>query len=356
MGSSLQTGTLHPQLTVGLPGPLTSLPKAAREQCRASILVHLPPSLFYDPYTSYAIRRDPRIANVQILGHTELERPVGWSLSSPPPSSSVRTSAGARSWWERDYDSDEAGGTFPDDDEGLAGLVGGLLKNEVQQREGRRAEAAGLGARGNRGTGRIEDLKHEHTTVVLDLDTSALGRASGGATETIDVPLHVRYMPPSSTTSPSLVVGLERVATRMLSPAVSKWLNSAVAHIPWLSSSGPGVDTSERIDSSRTTVNEEDEGLYYRQALHPPEIVLDCPDQVDARSLKGWYPVAPDLELDLPIGDTQVAPFVQFFTVLCVFLLSGWVLSSTFRYTDKVDRHEAHQASTREKSVLGKRQ
>ncbi|WFC95366.1 hypothetical protein MBRA1_002014 [Malassezia brasiliensis] len=65
-----------PRLAVTVPGEI-----AHAEQCTVYVAAPLSPDVFFDPYTARMERTEP-VSDVQLLGHLELEKPVGWATDA----------------------------------------------------------------------------------------------------------------------------------------------------------------------------------------------------------------------------------------------------------------------------------
>jgi len=92
-----QLGSYTPKLVVRVPRA-----SVHHKRCRPFVFVPLSPSVYFDPYTA-RVEGFGVTAHAQLLGHTELEKPIGWSTSG---AFEVELDhAERRGWWEQDTES-----------------------------------------------------------------------------------------------------------------------------------------------------------------------------------------------------------------------------------------------------------
>lgn len=162
--------SFHPTLSLSLPSTLllTTL------QCKPSILVHLPPGIFYDPYTAgnAQSRGGKRGYEVQYLHSgtvVELEGAVGFSERRKGGTGRKEE----EQWWETNHLLEKTRGEEEGeggDDEGMQGLLEAVLREKVA----------------------------ELSSLLIELNVDKLRSQDGF---TLNLPLHLRYHPPSNLVS-----------------------------------------------------------------------------------------------------------------------------------------------------------
>ncbi|SJX66545.1 uncharacterized protein SRS1_16774 [Sporisorium reilianum f. sp. reilianum] len=186
--------SFHPTLALTLS---PAIPPSVSKECSANLLLHLPSGVFYDPYTAsndvIGVKAGrARRGTVLMEGKAELEAAVGWMARAKGAKGE------RRQWWERAGEEAEAEGLD------MQGILAAALRRKAE-------EVAGVGEavkvsldKGSRvqvrpptgaKQGKAED-KRERSSVVVPIQIDDLLNANGAFS--LDVPLHVRYHPPTS--------------------------------------------------------------------------------------------------------------------------------------------------------------
>ncbi|KAN0062403.1 hypothetical protein ACQY0O_005286 [Thecaphora frezii] len=265
MQTALQHDTLHPTLTIALP---SMSQHALDPRCVPSLLVHLPPALFFDPFTSSSLKRHPLLLSSRLIGPLELEKPVGWSRSSssgtdgsPAPSS--------RSWWK--VGDNHSSVPIP------------IRQNPQHATVEARLRAA---TQSHVLHSHADHLALEHTALLLRLDSRELQKKRSKP-PILQVPLHVRYMPPRAASLPAH----SSFSTSLVEGAKRWWKQTKPyphRHPSSLSSSSSGQPTTT---PSHPPSSSEDAGNYYVQPLASPTFFVECPDSIQPSSY-GWQAIS----------------------------------------------------------------
>ncbi|SPO31771.1 uncharacterized protein UTRI_06517_B [Ustilago trichophora] len=209
MNSTLTNShSFHPTLSLSLPSSL--LPTAS--QCKPSILVHLPPGIFYDPYTagnaqSRGGKRGYEVQYLHSATMVELEGAVGFSGRR-------KGRTGRREgeqWWEINHSFEKGRGEAEGegvggDDGGMQGLLEAVLREKVAEYTaepvvtGEQRVRHKLGAKAKQPKGSVAKKQEtqevdEVSSLLIELNVDEL-RSQDELT--LDLPLHLRYHPPSN--------------------------------------------------------------------------------------------------------------------------------------------------------------
>lgn len=314
--------SFHPTLSLTL---TPSIPPSLSSSCDANLLLHLPSGVFYDPYTANndvigaregRSQRGTVLTSAEVKG-VELEQAVGWV---------GRAKGGrgvGRQWWERASEARE-------EEEGLdlQDILSAALRKKAEEVVGA-GEAVKVSLdRGNRvqikppaQQQRGED-ERERTTVVLPIQIDDLLNANGAFR--LDVPLHVRYHPPTAATidTPSSFTTL----LHDILPSSALNLYHTFHHCLGL----PSSSSAKPNHKSHTQLT-----------LSPPTIYVSCPTSPSPSSLVSkLFPKShahlksqlnasnfvahttststTTLKLNIPVPQDSLLPPVQLTTILTV--------------------------------------
>ncbi|KAJ1032875.1 hypothetical protein NDA18_001597 [Ustilago nuda] len=193
----INSSSFHPTLSLTLPPTLLTSPSTSG--CTPHILVHLPPGIFYDPFTAsnpiITQGRSPRGYNVSHLANeAELEDAVGYS---------IRKGKGKedQQWWEK-KETGFVEERETEEESRVQGLIQEAALEKVSEVTGGNVGEQHLGKRrkvvkkDQRGSEEEMGGKKEVSTLVIEVvDVDELLRADGKVK--VEVALHLRYQSPT---------------------------------------------------------------------------------------------------------------------------------------------------------------
>lgn len=225
----INPSSFHPTLSLTIPQDYIP----SDSPCKPNVLVHLPPGIFYDPYS----RTQPQPYTVQHLTkEVELEQAVGWT--------------GRRSEQKVGAAAEGEGGLS------MQELLEDVLREKVEEISGEKVRVRRRKDKGKQKGDAAERMsKAEASSLMIELNVDELRAADGiettGEVE-VKVPLHLRYHPPSTPSTSSSFV---------LPSILSTYLGILQNILPSFVSSLLSLPASTQSDSVDTSIA-------------PPQLVL----------------------------------------------------------------------------------
>ncbi|PWZ01259.1 hypothetical protein BCV70DRAFT_199607 [Testicularia cyperi] len=315
--SVVDASTLHPSLSLVLPS-WTSMTRSSRKsECKPHVLVHLPSSLFYDPFarttvvassassppSSSSTARTRYIAT-PLTQHTELEKPVGWS-SHPSFRASLKGSR--RQWWER-HESTSSLDSLPEHlakrlpkdvhvDQNAVNNFEAELQNALQDALRVAAlehNAANTGYSSHSSTASPPPPKesfHEYSSILLEVLPPSSSEVASQPIR-LKLPLHARYLrptPAASASPSSLWTGTRLLLDQILPGSLS---NAGLALQRLLASRTDNTDAPSGVgvSQSQSRIKQNDlqsTGSRALVQLDTPSLFVSCSSTTNANANEG---------------------------------------------------------------------